>query len=324
MEPTSNKIISVSHRKKPSLPCPQCKANPSVICYGFQENGLQRYICKSCKATFNTKTGTPFARLRTAIGKVVQCVTALVENQGLRNASRTFNVKRRELVNWMQRAGDHCRRVLDAKIKVTKPTFLEFDELYTYVHARAFLHYTWTCVDAVSKTWLGFHLSFERSFEEAKTFFKTFEKRVSTIAGASSDGLPQYAELMAKRHASVPFAQIVKKHEGRRLVEVIKKQVGPHTVADVEFVITKLGLGTELNTSAVERLNATLRSYLARLNRRTLKFSKHVGNLKALMFVFQAYYNFCLKQDELGTTPAVAAGVSPRLLSLRQVLTGRV
>jgi len=322
MNPPFIKKPSASH--KPKRPCTQCKADENVICWGFERNKRQRYYCKTCRKTFNSKTGTPFARLQTAIGKVVQGVQALVENQGQRNASRTLNVKRRELVNWLQRAGQHCQRVSEQLTHVTHPTFLEFDELYTFVHAKAFLHYLWTCIDAVSKTWLGFHVSFERSHDEAKTFFQTFEKRVSSVAGASSDGLSEYAALMAKRHAEVPFAQIVKRYEGKRLVEVSKKQCGQHTIADVEFVMAQLGLGAELNTSAIERLNATLRSYLARLNRKTLKYSKHVGNLRALVFVFQAYYNFCLKHEELKSTPAVATGFARRRFSLREILETRV
>lgn len=263
-----------------------------------------------------------FAGLSTPVGKITRAVNALVESQGMRGASRTFQIKRRELGNWLTRAGSHCHAITNS-MKVAHVTFLEYDELYTYVSVKSFRNYVWTCIDAVSKLWLGLHVSFERSYDVCKTFFKTFEGKVSEIAGATSDGLAEYATIMAKRFPSVPFAQIVKVYENERLVEVTKKQCGKFTVADVEFVITKLKLGSELNTSAIERLNTTLRSFLARLNRKTIKYSKLVGNLVAFLNVFQAYYNFCLVGSTTKTTPACKAGLAEKRLSLRELLTLR-
>jgi transposase-like protein/IS1 family transposase len=294
-----------------------------VICHGFERNKRQRYYCKACKRTFNIRTATPFAGLKTSVSRVVQGIQALCENQGLRNASRLLLVKRRELVNWLQRAAVRCNEINDLALLKLK-SFLEFDELYTYAHHKSVRHYVWTAIDAVSAFWLTAHVSLERSLEECTAFFKKFTGKALNVSGASSDGVPEYATLMNARYPSVPYAQIIKRYENKRLVEVTKKQVGPHTVAEVEWVICELGIGRELNTSAVERLNATLRSFLARLNRRTLKYSKHVGNLEALLCVFQTYYNFCLVGAFSKTTPACAAGIATQRYSLQERLTRRL
>lgn len=317
------KRISVRYHKKHAKPCPRCTAVSTVICYGFERNHRQRYYCKACKRTFNSRTATAFAGLKTCVSHVVRGVQALCENQGLRNASRLLEVKRRELVNWLHRAAVHCQKINEhATLKFA--TFLEFDELYTYAHHKSMRQYVWTAVDAVSAFWLTTHVSLARSLDECKTFFKKFAGKALNVTGASSDGVAEYVSLMNARYPSVPYAQIIKRYENKRLVEVLKKQVGPHTVADVEWVICSLGIGTELNTSAVERLNATLRSFLARLNRKTLKYSKHVGNLEALLCVFQAYYNFCLVGEYSKTTPACTAGVAKQRYSLLQTLTRRL
>ncbi len=322
--PTEHKNVSFSYRKKNPLPCPKCKVKEKVICWGLQTNHLQRYRCKKCRHTFNKRTGKFNAKLRTPLKEVTRCVASLCDGQGQRACSRTSQHKRSTLVNWLQRAALQCSKVNEKLLKPVSPTFLELDELYTYVYTKQFRHYLWTSVDAFNKLWLGFHISFERSLEECKEFFKTFLHRVKEVAGATSDGLSEYATLMQKYFSKVPFAQIVKRYEGRKLVEVVKKQCGKHTVASVEFVIASLGLGSELNTSAVERFNATLRSYLARLNRKTLKFSKDKGNFVALLHVFQSYYNLCLRHNELRTSPAHYAGLVKKRLNLREVLTLRV
>jgi len=326
MTPTVNKKISVRFRRKRSLPCPHCKAREHVICYGFQKNGRQRYYCKSCGKTFNKYTETPFAGLRTPPSKVAQCVQALCENQGHSNASRLLKRKRREIVNWLQRSGVQCLKVFENFFvgKKNPLAFLEFDELRTFVHCKQFEHWVWHSIDAVHNTWLGLHVSFSRSLEEGKTFFRTFQNKVNEVAGASSDGLQEYATLMHARFPEVPYAQVVKHYEGRRLVSVEHKQVSKHTVADVEFVITALKLGSELNTSATEHLNDVIRGALACLNRKTLKYPKDVGNLTALLYVLRAYYNLCLVQRGLKTTPFVSAGFTDREWTFRELLSFRV
>lgn len=251
---------------------------------------------------------------------------ALCENSGHSNASRLLNYKRREIVNWLQRAGVQCLKVFENFFNQKKNplAFLEFDELRTFVCCKHFEHWIWHSIDAVHNTWLGLHVSFTRSMKECKNFFKTFQKKVSEVAGASSDGLQEYATLMGKRFPKVPYAQVVKHYEGRKLVSVEKKQVSKHTVADVEFVITALKIGSELNTSATEHLNDVIRGALACLNRRTLKYPKDVGNLTALLHVLRAYYNLCLRQRGLKTTPFVSAGFTDRKWTFKELLSFRV
>ncbi len=320
-----NKKFSVSHRRKRALACSFCKSVESVICYGFQQNRLQRFYCKKCGRTFNSKTGTMFARLKTKVGAVVKCVQSLCENSGQSNASRLLERKRREIVNWLQRAGVQCKKTFESFFVERKNplAFLEFDELRTFVFCKKLEYWVWHCIDAVHKTWLGLHSSFARSLEEGKAFFKTFQDKVGEVAGATSDGLQEYATLMRKKFRKVPYAQVVKHYEGRKLVSVEKKQVGKHTVAEVEDVIIACGLGRELNTSATEHLNDVIRGALACLNRKTLKYPKDDGNLQALLQVLRAYYNFCLVQRGLKTTPFVAAGFTDCKWTMRKLLSYR-
>lgn len=321
MTTSSLKKPSPHHRK--ALPCPHCGPQAATIRYGFQKNKRQRYQCKQCGKTFNQYTKTAFAGLHTRTGQIAFVVQGLCENLSMRAIRRLLKFKRRETVNWLMRAAQSARAFTERRLKNIQEPFLEFDELYTFIVCKAFRVYVWTAMDAVTKTWLVVHISIERTTDEAKKVFQTVGRRVNNPVGASSDGLHEYATLMHARYPEVPYAQIVKKYENHRLVSVEKKQVSKHTVADVEFVLSKLGLGAELNNSAIERLNATLRCFLAVLNRRTLKFSKHAGHLEALLALFRAYYNFCLTHRELRTTPSCAAGVCRRPLSLREILMER-
>ena len=43
--------------------CPRCSSR-QVVLHGKDKNGQQRFLCRRCKRTYNTLTGTPMARAR--------------------------------------------------------------------------------------------------------------------------------------------------------------------------------------------------------------------------------------------------------------------
>ncbi len=92
-----------------------------------------------------------------------------------------------------------------------------------------------------------------------------------------------------------------------------------------------------ISTSLLERLNLTIRHSLAPLGRKTLNFCKKRDNLKKLTIFFQAYYNFARPHMSLREkveikeqlfvqrwapgTPGMAAGLTDRVWSFRELLT---
>src|ERR1041384_6349062 len=63
------------------------------------------------------------------------------------------------------------------------------------------------------------------------------------------------------------------------------------------------------HTSHVERLNASTRLHVKRLNRLTLAFSKKRENFEAAVGLHFAAYNFVRPHNTLKMTPAMAAGI---------------
>ncbi len=67
--------------------------------------------------------------------------------------------------------------------------------------------------------------------------------------------------------ATARLAQVVKPHQGRRLVDVTRRVVFG-TAEAVAGAIARTKGGTQINTAYIERLNATFRAALAPLTRR--------------------------------------------------------
>ena len=137
------------------------------------------------------------------------------------------------------------------------------------------------------------------------------------------------------------YAQVIKRTRRRRIVEV-KHQVVLGSQAAVERVLA--AHGWLINTSFVERLNLSLRQRVAPIRRRSSTSCKSATGLTQPLVLCQVYYNFVLPHASLrlplpvpeatnGTgsarewqprTPAMAAGLTDHVWSLKEVLLYRV
>jgi IS1 family transposase len=137
------------------------------------------------------------------------------------------------------------------------------------------------------------------------------------------------------------YAQVVKTVRRQRLVAVQHRVVFGSLEA-VNHVLAPLGW--HLNTAFVERLNLSIRQHVAAVGRRVSTLCKGEDGLRQQLALYHVYYNFYLPHASLrqpvpqpvhtnGTgsttqwrpcTPAMAAGLTDHVWTLREVLLFRV
>jgi IS1 family transposase/transposase-like protein len=137
------------------------------------------------------------------------------------------------------------------------------------------------------------------------------------------------------------YAQVIKTVRRRRLVRVSQRVVFG-TLAAIEQVLA--AHGWHINTAFVERINLTIRQHVAAVGRRVSTLCKGEDGLHQQLALYHMYYNFCLPHTSLrrplplpeptnGTgsakrwqpqTPAMAAGLTNHVWTLREVLLYRV
>jgi IS1 family transposase/transposase-like protein len=137
------------------------------------------------------------------------------------------------------------------------------------------------------------------------------------------------------------YAQVVKQYRRRRLVGV-RHRVVFGALSGVKHVLASRGW--QINTAFIERVNLTIRQHVAAVGRRVIALCKGEGGLRQQLALYHVYYNFCLPHASLrqplplpepthGTgsakiwrpcTPAMAAGLTDHVWSLREVLLFRV
>jgi IS1 family transposase/transposase-like protein len=137
------------------------------------------------------------------------------------------------------------------------------------------------------------------------------------------------------------YAQVVKTYRRRRLVRVSHRVVFG-TLVGIKQVLA--ATGWQINTAFIERANLTIRQHVAAVGRRAITLCKGEEGLRHQLSLSHVYYNFYLPHAALrqpwpqpaptnGTgsakrwqpcTPALAAGVTDHVWSLREVLLFRV
>ena len=137
------------------------------------------------------------------------------------------------------------------------------------------------------------------------------------------------------------YAQVVKQYRRTRMVRM-QHRVVFGTMEAIEQVLSVCGW--KINTAFVERLNLDIRQRVAAVGRRVNTLCKGEDGLRHQLTVYHAYYNFCLPHASLRQplqiaeptngsgsaklwrpgTPAMAAGLTDHVWSLKEVLLYRV
>src|SRR6266581_3270577 len=137
------------------------------------------------------------------------------------------------------------------------------------------------------------------------------------------------------------YAQVIKTVRRRRLVRV-RHRVVCGTLEAVQQVLA--ACGWQSNTAFVERVNLSIRQHVAAVGRRVSTLCKGEDGVRQQLALYHMYYNFCLPHTTLrqplplpestnGTgsakrwqpqTPAMAAGLTNHVWTLREVLLYRV
>jgi hypothetical protein len=128
--------------------------------------------------------------------------------------------------------------------------------------------------------------------------------------------------LQAVPHAfgdAVDFAQLVKIY--RATPESFKGRYSPADCIGAKKHIVSGNPDVEhISTSHVERQNLTMRMSMRRFTRLTNAFSKKFENHCHALALYFFSYNWLRKHKTLGTTPAIAAGLTDKALNFADLV----
>ncbi len=335
----------------PNAACPD-KGQQGRGNIGIHSQKQRRYRCTTCGKTFAATRGTALYRLHHSVDLLVVVVTLLCHGCPPQAIVAAFGLDERTVAAWLRRTGSHAARVHAVTVETGQVDLgqVQADEICIKVCKGR----VWQALALAvpSRLWLGGDLNPTRD----GALVTATLRRVAACAAHTSllicvDGFAAYVGAVravfqvAVRTGrpgrpplvlpeTVLLAQVVKSHKGRRLVDVTRRVIFG-TAEAVAAVIARTKGGTQINTSYIERLNATFRAALAPLTRRGRRLAHGAALLASGMWLVGTAYNFCWPHESLRLpalggrkwqerTPAMAAGLTDHIWTLEELLRYRV
>jgi transposase-like protein len=335
----------------PNLGCPARGklGENNIVIHSRKE---ARYKCKICGKTFAGTSGTPFYRLRNSAELVTLVVTLIAYGCPVQAIVVAFRLDERTVMAWQARSGKHCQQVHQHLIQRPRDLgHVQADEIR--VKAQGKVLWMAMAIMVQTRLWLGGVVSEHRNLS-------LITELIQMVRGCALarpmlicvDGLRSYVKAIqwvfrtplptGKRGRpkliswpDIQIGQVIKQYEGKRVVAVTHRMAQGTMDAAMQLIHHSQG-GSKLNTAFIERINATFRSRLASLARRSRALLRNPETLEPLMFLMGSIYNFCTYHKSLRLpgiigghkwiprTPAIAAGLTDHIWTVKELLSFRV
>lgn len=346
---------------------------------GYDES-IPRLLCQMCQHTFSARQGTAYFNINADERIYTIASRALAEGNSLRGTGRIVGVDKDTICDWLDKSGRHCRAVSTYLFNNLHIPECQLDELWSFVHKK---EAQLTGIEKVlmlygdAWVWIAFAPAWrlvpafvigKRVQENADLLIERL-KAVSCgfIPFFTSDQLFHYPNALLNGYGvpetllNIPgkrgpkpkakllppsnllYAQVVKRRQNGRVVEVTKKVIfgAPEAIAACLAASTT---SQTINTSFVERNNLTCRQCNGRLSRKVLSFSKDLTWMEKHLWLSLTYYHFVLPHASLAqpllqpqptrgsgspkkiqpVTPAMMAGITDHVWTMEELLSFRV
>jgi hypothetical protein len=317
----------------------------------------RRYKCKRCEKTFSETKGTALYRMHKPHELVATVVTLLAYGCPVQAIVAAFGLDERTIARWQLMSGQRCRRLHEHIIQAgdVPLAYVQADELRIRIVGGVL--WMASALSVTSRLWLGGVVQARRD----RTLIRGLLERVRACGAFRSlllctDGLSSYPKQALKVFSEplltgkpgrprlllpegLMVAQVIKRYSRRRVVGVVRRVVvrGTRAAVGARLGATQEGGATAvINTAYIERLQATFRSRLAPLARKTRAAVRQRATLEAGMWLIGTVYNFCQthrslrlpRSDPAETprrwverTPAQAAGLTDHRWSVYELLS---
>lgn len=260
-------------------------------------------------------------------------IAALVEGSSINSTVRMTGVSKPTILKLLRDLGDVCAAYHDRHVRGLKPAQVQTDEIWSFCYAKqknvpAEMQgeygygdvWTWTAITD-QKLIAAYRVGL-RGQADADAFMLDLASRITNRTQLTSDGHTTYLNAVENAFGSeVDYAQLVKTYGSKGEANSSEAKYSPPKINGAKKTpILGLPARQHISTSHVERHNLTIRMSMRRFTRLTNAHSKKIEYHEHSIAVFFMFYNFCRAHGTIGTTPAVASGLTDHVWTLDELL----
>jgi IS1 family transposase len=283
---------------------------------------------------------------------VTLVVTLLAHGGPLQAIVAAFGFDERTVASWLTRAGLHSQAVHEHVVQTPRDLGqVQADEIR--VKKQGGMVWMALAMMVSTRLWLAGEVSehrdlplIRRLIERVRacalpcallfctdglcTYIRAIRETFRDAVRPGARGRPRF-----RRWRSLLIAQVVKRYEKRRVVDVGRRIVQGSAARVEKLRYRSQGDGV-INTAYIERLNATFRERLSSLTRRGRALARQTCTLRHGMYLIGTVYHFCTPHASLRLTktaaggacvertPAMAARITAHCWSVRELLSFHV
>jgi IS1 family transposase len=288
--------------------------------------------CKLCGTSYVNREFTALGSMRTDLDVAAQAIGMLCEGMAVRAVCRMTGLDKNTLLRLVVRLGRGVAELSERMISGLTVDEVECDELWAFIYCKRRTQnmrdfgsqvgdlYCYLGIDRNTKLILASAYG-KRDTETGVCFMQRLKKAAPTIGQLSTDGWVPYPGIISLLWGNdINYGQIVKIIHGKPGTNAASR----YSPGQIKEIHRKAVIGRpdmkRISTSFVERFNLSIRMGNRRMTRLTNAFSKKWSNHEAMMDVFFSVYNFCKVHGTLKTTPAVAAGITDHVWTIRELI----
>lgn len=250
----------------------------------------------------------------------------------MRAISRMVDVSRNTIDKLLSDLGAACSDY-QSKVFVNLPCKrIECDEIWSFVGSKAKNTsvdkkaegwgdaWTWVALDAETKL-VPCWLVGGRDAGCAYEFMHDLAGRLANRVQLTTDGHKAYISAVEDAFGSeIDYAMLVKLYGSESQHGPARKYSPNICTGSKKVSVTGKPSKKLVSTSYIERQNLTMRMGMRRFTRLTNGFSKKLENHEHAIALHYMHYNFCRIHQTLRVTPAMEAGVTDHVWSIKEVL----
>jgi IS1 family transposase len=266
-----------------------------------------------------------------SMAKKVAVITALVEGCSVRSTSRMTGVSKGAILRLLESVGTACTEFHNVTVRNVQAKRVQVDEIWSFVGCKQKNVteekiqrdgicgdvWTFTAIEAQTKLVIGWMVG-QRDAGFATAFLQDIESRLANRIQLTTDGHKMYLTAVHDSFGSgIDYAMLIKIY-GRDL-EANTRYSPATCIGSIPQTVTGNPDSNHVSTSYVERQNLNMRMGMRRFTRLTNAFSKKIENHAYMIALWHTWYNFGRVHQTLRVTPAMEAGISSHVWSIREI-----